>query len=98
MMLASSLTILGTHLQSKAQHCSSHTLFSNVSPELVIVCCNIRSSLCHFWWVLTLKQKGGQSTFCRLLLLQYVGFLTKPAVFVDLVIPPLGKFKVLVQG
>lgn len=98
MMLASSLTILGMRLQSKAQHCSSYTLFSNVSPELVIVCCNVRRSLCHFRWVLTLKQKSGQSTICRLLLLQYVGFLTKPAVFLDLVILLLGKFKVLIQG
>lgn len=47
MMLASSLTILGMHLQSEAQHCSFYTLFSNVGTVLVIaVCCKISSSLC----------------------------------------------------
>lgn len=64
MMLASSLTILGMHLQSEAQHCSFYTLFSNVGTVLVIaVCCKISSSLCHSWWTLTLKQEGGQTLF-----------------------------------
>lgn len=96
MMLASSLTILGMHLQSKAQHCSSYTLFSNVGTVLVIAsCCNISSSLCHFWWTLTLKQEGGQSTFCRFLLLQHIRLLTKPRLSLDSVIPPPRKFRVL---
>lgn len=90
MMLASSLTILGMHLQSIAQHCSSYTLFSDVSPVLVTVCCNISSSLCHSWSMLTLKKKGGQSAFCRLLFLQHIGFLTKSNLSLDLVIPPPG--------
>lgn len=99
MMLASSLTILGMHLQSKAQHCSSYTLFSNVGTVLVVaVCCNIGSSLCHSWWMLTLKQEGGQSTFCRFLLLQHIRFLTKVRLSLDSVIPPLGKFRVPSQG
>ena len=99
MMLASSLTILGMHLQSKAQHCSSYTLFSNVVTVLVIaVCCNISSSLCHFWWTLTSKREGGQTAFCRFLLLQHIRFFTKPRLSLDSVIPPLRKFRVLYHG
>lgn len=99
MMLASSLTILGMHLQSKAQHCSSYTRFSNVGTVLVIaVCCNTSSSLCHSWWTLTLKQEGGQNTFCRFLLLQRIRFLTKSRLSLDSLISPLGKFRVLFQG
>lgn len=95
LMLASSLTILGMHLQSKAQHCSSYIVFSNIGTVLgIAVCCNISSPLCRFWWPLTLKLEGGQSAFCRFLLLQHTKFPTKPRLSLDSVIPPLGKFRV----
>lgn len=73
--------------------------FSNVGTVLVIaVCCNISTSLCHFWWTLTLKREGGQIAFCRFLLLQHIRFLSKPTLLPDSVISPIRNFRILFWG